>query len=448
MSGSGDIIAAAATALLLLGASAFFCFAEGALFSLGRHQRESIRSEGGRKSELIEGLLRKPGELIVTVLFADEAVNIAYSATVATLVAGVMGSFSSEAVTVVSVAVASPVLLIFGETVPKTLAVRFPGTVSKAVAEPLSLFHRFIAPVRFLITEFSNLFVPIKENGDPPETPAQEFSEEDIETLVLMGREEGVVNEVESRLADRLFRLRTTSARQIMTPNVHCVTVRESAPAERALSTIETAGYSRAPVCSEDGNDIRGILFAKDLLLKPPSGEGTAGDYMHEPYFIPGSKDAFDLLVEFRRRRIHMAVVVDEYGRFDGIVTLEDILEEIVGEIEDERSVSRKRLTPRWEGETLIVPGSYRVDDFNETMLFPLLKFLGIEGFPSALASSVIPSDEGAGETVAGFVFGRFGHLPAEGRSVQHGNLVFTASVISGKRISEVSVRARREGGS
>ena len=443
-----DTIAGTATALLLLGASAFFCFAEGALFSLGRHQRENIRNEGGKKAELIEGLLKKPGELIVTVLFADEAVNIAYSATVAMVVAGLMGSFSSEAVTVVSVAVASPALLIFGETVPKTLAVRFPGPVSKAVAEPLSLFHWFVTPVRRLIMEFSNLFIPVRDgDGDPPETLAQEFSEEDIEALVLMGREEGVVNEVESRLADRLFRLRTTSARQIMTPNVHCVTVSDSLPAVRALSMVETAGYSRVPVHSQDRNDIRGILFAKDLLLRPPSGDDTVEDYTHEPYFIPGSKDAFDLLMEFRRRRIHMAVVVDEYGRFDGLVTLEDILEEIVGEIEDERSVSRKRLTPRWEGEKLTVPGSYRVDDFNDTMLFPLLKFLGIEKFPPALASSVIPSGEGAGETVAGFVFGKFGHLPTEGQSVEHGNLLFTASTISGKRISEVTVRAKREGG-
>lgn len=442
-----DTAAGTATALLLLGASAFFCFAEGALFSLGRHQRESIRSEGGRKAELIERLLSKPGELIVTVLFADEAVNIAYSATVATVVAGLMGSFSSEAVTAVSVAVASPALLIFGETVPKTLAVRFPGPVSKAVAEPLSLFHWFITPARRLITGFSNLFIPSGGNGGAPETAAQEFSEEDIEALVLMGREEGVVNEVESRLADRLFRLRTTSARQIMTPNVHCMTVPDTVPAARALSMIEAEGYSRVPVHSDDRSDIRGILFAKDLLLKPPSGEDTAQTYMHEPYFIPGSKDAFDLLREFRRRRLHMAVVVDEYGRFDGIVTLEDILEEIVGEIEDERSVSRKRLTPRWEGEKLVVPGSYRVDDFNGTMLFALLKFLGIEKFPAALAASVIPSGEGAGETVAGFVFGRFGHLPAEGQTLEHGNLVFTASAISGKRISEVTVTAKREEG-
>ena len=291
--------------------------------------------------------------------------------------------------------------------------------------------------------EFSNLFVPIKE-GDEAASEAipQEFSEEDIESLVLMGREEGVVNEVESRLADRLFRLRATSARQIMTPNVHCVTLSDKLSAAAALAEAAKAGYSRVPVHSGDRNDIRGVLFCKDLLLKPPYAGATLENYLHSPYFIPGSKDAFDLLMEFRRRRIHMAIVVDEYGRFDGIVTMEDILEEIVGEIEDERSVSRKHFSPRWEGRILTVPGSYRVDDFNDTMLFALLKFLGIEGFAGALASSVIPSGEGAEETIAGFVFGKFGHLPSEGQSVAHGHLVFTVLRISGKRISEVAVEA------
>lgn len=435
----------AATAFALLCASAFFCFAEGALFSLGRHQRESIRSEGGRKAELIDGLLKKPGDLIVTVLFADEAVNIAYSAAVAVVVANIMDSFSSEAVAIASVAVASPALLIFGETVPKTLAVRFPGVVAKAVASPLSFFHRFITPARWVIIKFSNLFIPLKDSGeDPYESISGDFSEEDIEALVVMGREEGVVNDIESRLADRLFRLRDTSARQIMTPNVDCVTLNDSLSPKRMLREIKRSGYSRIPVYSGDKNNIKGVIYGKDMLASVPE-QAPLESCLHPPYFIPGSKGAFDLLREFQRRRIHMALVVDEYGRFDGLVTMEDILEEIFGEIEDERSVGRKQPLSKWERGKLILSGSFRVDEFNDNMLFPLIKFVGIENFSVALSESAIPSGADGRETIAGFVFGKFGMFPSEGQSISHGSLEFTVTKISGKRISEVTVQARRE---
>ncbi|MGI9558684.1 MAG: hemolysin family protein [Thermodesulfobacteriota bacterium] len=441
-----EVTAGLISSFILLAASAFFCFAEGALFSLGRHQRESIRSEGGRKAEIIEGLLKKPGELIVTVLFADEAVNIGYSAAVAMVIASLMSSYSSETVTAVSIAVASPALLVFGETVPKTVAVRFPSAVAKAVASPLNFFHWLVTPLRRLIIEFSNLFVPLKAaDEDPTAGLAQDFSEEDIEALVLMGREEGVVNDVESRLADRLFRLRDTSARSIMKPEIDCMTLSDSLSPGRMVYEIERTGYSRIPVYSGDRNDIRGIVYSKDLLLNPPLEDAALEDYLHTPYFIPGSKDAFDLLKEFRRRRIHMALVVDEYGRFDGLVTLEDILEEIVGEIEDERSISRKDQSVRWEGNALTAPGGYKVDDFNDEMLFPLIKFVGIEDFSDALVASAIPPREDGGQTLAGFVFDKFGSLPSEGQSISHGSLVFTVKKKSGKRISEITVQARKE---
>lgn len=436
----------AAAAFALLCASAFFCFAEGALFSLGRHQREGLRSEGGRKAELIDRLLKKPGELIVTVLFADEAVNIAYSGAVAMAVAGAMASFSSEAVTVASVAVASPALLIFGETVPKTLAVRFPVAVAKAVVSPLSFFHRLITPARWAIMRVSGLFIPSRDSGEETyEGLARDFSDEDMEALVIMGREEGVVNDIESRLADRLFRLRNTSARQIMTPNVDCLTLSDSLSPRLMLREIKRSGYSRVPVYSGDGNDIRGVIYCKDMLLRVPGEDTPLDGYLHPPYFIPGSKGAFELLREFQRRRIHMAVVVDEYGRFDGLVTMEDILEEIFGEIEDERSVGRKQPAPKWDGDRVVVPGSFRVDEFNDVMLFPLIKFVGIEKFSDALRDSAVPSGGDGRETVGGFVFSKFGMFPSAGQSVSHGSLEFTVAKISGRRISELTVAARRE---
>ena len=147
---------------------------------------------------------------------------------------------------------------------------------------------------------------------------------------------------------------------------------------------------------------------------------------------------AFDLLNEFKAKRIHMAVVVDEYGRVDGIVTMEDILEEVFGEIEDERR-KIQRTTFIWNNNKLVVPGSMKVDEFNGTYLFSVLRLGGLENLGEELQNSLIPSTDD-NETVGGFVFDQFGRLPSEGESVKYRSLTFSVNGISGKRISEIMI--------
>ena len=148
---------------------------------------------------------------------------------------------------------------------------------------------------------------------------------------------------------------------------------------------------------------------------------------------------AFDLLKEFQQQRIHIAIVVDEYGRFDGIVTMEDLLEELFGEIEDERRVV-KTAEVRWQGESLFIPGSMKIDEFNDTYLFTILRYGGIENLGEELEGSILPSEE-EHETVAGFVFDLFGRFPAQGDTISYGSIAFTVNKVSGKRITEIRIQ-------
>jgi len=182
------------------------------------------------------------------------------------------------------------------------------------------------------------------------------------------------------------------------------------------------------------------VLFAKDLLtvdMSSINGSGLEG-VIRPPYFIPRTKMAFQLLTEFQQQRKHMAIVVDEFGRIDGILTMEDILEELFGDIEDERRVIKEKIV-RCDGRSLIIPGSLKIDEFNENYLFSVLRYGGIDNISDEIVESVLPSEE-VNETMGGFVFDQFGRFPAEGEQVKFKNLLFKVKKVFKKRIAEIKV--------
>ncbi len=422
---------------ILLFLSAFFCVAEGSLFSLGRHHRESIRKEGKKTSKLIEKLLSEPYKLIITILFADEVVNVAYTSVIGITVKNLLDGYTERAVTFISIAIASPTLLLIGEIAPKTLGVKFPRLIASIVIQPLHLFHVLITPIRWVLMILSIGFTRIL-GGKIEYEHKMDYSPEEVKALVGMGSEEGVVSEIEQRLVSGLFRLETVPISKIMVPNVDVFNLPIDLSPKDAVYEVKKRGFSRVPVYRGDKENITGILYAKDLISINNVNGSTLEGLLRKPYYIPRTKIAFDLLDEFQAKRIHMAVVVDEYGRVDGIVTMEDILEEVFGEIEDER-IKIHRTTVIWNNNKLVVPGSMKVDEFNDTYLFSILRLGGLENLGEELQNSLIPSTED-NETVGGFVFDQFGRLPSEGESVKYGSLTFSVNGIKGKRISEIMI--------
>ena len=426
--------------VLFLSCSAFFCLSEGALFSLSRPQRESISRQGGRVSAAIDRLLSDSHKLITTVLLADEVFNIAYTSVIGLTASRYMQDSPERTVALVSLAVASPTLLVFGEIVPKTAGVKFPRTVSRMVAVPLYFFHVAVAPARHAVMFVSGFFT--RALGAGPERGADAgISSEELEILVDMGGEEGVLNDVERLLAEGFFKLEDLPAHRIMTPGIDCFTLPGDLEARGAVREVRRMGHSRIPVHGEGRDNITGVLYGKDLLrwdFSSPSAPATVGECMREPYFIPRSKPAGALLREFQKNRIHIAMVVDEYGRFDGLVTMEDILEELFGDIEDERAVLKKP-RPR-VGETgVTVPGGMRIEEFNSDYLFSVARLAGAERLGGILENSAVPSRE-ENETMGGFVFDLFGRLPEEGERIEFGGLVFTVEQRREKRISQIAV--------
>ena len=423
--------------LLLLFLSGFFCLAEGSLFSLGRHQLEMLKKEGKKTYGLIEKLLKEPYKLIITIFLADEFVNVAYSSVIGITVAALLEGYSEKTLMAISVAIASPTLLLLGEIGPKTLGVKYPRIIATAVSYPLYYFHILITPFRWVLIVLSIGFTRIL-GGKIEYEQRKEFTPEEVKVLVGMGSEEGVITDIEKKLVGSLFKLEEVPAYKIMTPAVECFLLPETLSRKDALYEIKKRGFSRTPVYKETKDNITGVLYAKDLLSFDISDSKTIKDALKPPYFIPRTKVAFDLLKEFQIERKHIALVVDEYGRLDGIVTMEDILEELFGEIEDERRVVKKPQV-RWEGQSLIIPGNMKIDEFNDTFLFTVLRSGGLDSLGDDLIQSVLPSEEDH-ETVAGFIFDMFGKFPEEGESVRHGSLLFQVNEVSGKRIAEIKI--------
>ncbi len=428
--------------LILLFLSGFFCIAEGSLFSLGRHHLDRIKKEGKKSSKLIEKLLKDPYKLIITILFADEVVNVAYTSVIGLTVNAILNDSSEQTIMLVSVAIASPSLLLLGEIGPKTLGVKYPRIIATAISYPLHFFHVLVTPIRWVLMVLSIGFTRVL-GGKMEHEQNEKFSPEEVKTLVGIGSEEGVITEIEKKLVGSLFKLEDVPAHKIMTPSINCFLLPVSLSRSQALYEIKKHRYSRTPVYKDNEDNIVGVLYAKDLLSFDLSEEKTIKKFLKPPYFIPRTKMAFDLLKEFQQQRIHIAIVVDEYGRFDGIVTMEDILEELFGEIEDERRVV-KTAEVRWQSEALIIPGSMKIDEFNDTYLFTVLRYGGIENLGDELEGSVLPSAEDH-ETVAGFVFDLFGRFPEQGDSISYGSLSFTVNKVSGKRITEVRVQRMKK---
>ncbi len=432
--------------LFLLCCSAFFCFSEGALFSLSRPQRESISKQGGRISAAIEKLLANSHKLITTVLLADEIFNIAYSSVIALTARKYLHDTPEQTVALVSLAIASPTLLVFGEIVPKTAGVKFPRTISKAVALPLYSFHVAVTPIRWAILFVSGFFIRAFGADLGHRTQENDISSDELEILVGMGKDEGVLNEVEKYLADGFFKLEDLPAHRIMTPAIDCFTLPYDIEVKEAVDRVRQTGRSRVPVYEEERDNIAGVLYGKDLLkwnFTERNLAATVSECLRKPYFIPRSKPAGALLRELQTRRIHIAIVVDEYGRFDGLVTMEDILEELFGEIEDERSVPGK-IAPAVFGEAFTIPGGMKIEEFNDDCLFSVARLAGLENMGDILEKAVIPLRM-ENETMGGFVFDLFGRLPAEGEKIGFGGLVFTVESREGKRISEIRVDIDRE---
>jgi putative hemolysin len=334
----------------LLIAAAFFAGSETALFSLSRVQREALGHREDKSSRRVLALLSNPRRLIVTIIVSNELINIANSSISATLTAYFFPTMREGAQVAVATAAIVPLILLIGEMTPKSLAIRIGEPWARLVAAPLMLFQSVIAPLRFALSLVSNavLFVLGVRR---PEVEAG-VREEEFRTLVDMGSEEGELQVAERRLIHNVFEFGDTPVGKVMTPADRVFALPYEMPLGRMVEAIAEQHYSRVPIYRGGRADpktraatrkspleVVGIVHAKDLVTYASRGlEGhTVQDLLHPPFFVPRTTTCDRLFREFQRRKTHIALVVDEYGRLLGVVTMEDLLEELFGEIGDEK---------------------------------------------------------------------------------------------------------------
>jgi CBS domain containing-hemolysin-like protein len=316
------------------------------------------------------------------------------------------------------------VLFLFGEAVPKIFGKTYSMRLSSTVAPLMSLIQRAEFPLVWLLEKISGFILGPLRAREAAEGEA--LMEDEFRSLVDAGYKEGILETGQRDLIHRVFELADTPVNDIMTPRVDMFCLPLSTDPQALRREIVEQGYSRIPLYGTGPDDVVGILYARDLLGLMAEGRspGSVESLLRKPYFVPEVRSADQVLRDFQKRNMHMAIVVDEYGGIAGLVTMEDILEALFGDIYDERD-TRKRPVHRIDEKTLMVSGALSVDDFNE------------------IAGTSIPSEDFG--TVGGFVFHLFGRLPARGEKVSAEGLTFAVRKIKGTRI--LSVRVTREEG-
>lgn len=409
--------------LLLFLGSAFFSGSEIALFSLNRNSLKTEVSANRPTGRYLNHLLQFPRRLLVTILIGNTIVNVAASIIAVSIALDISAKFgiAKEIALTAQIVVLTVMIVIFGELLPKVWASRNPLRFSRFCAIPLYLMGTVLYPVSETITEMIRLSIS-KLRFDKTKLA---MKPDELSELARLSHERGTIVEEEQGLIHSIVSFRTVVVHEVMTPRVDVVAVSVDTKFDELLEIINTSGHSRLPLYQDDLDNILGVIYAKDLLpfIKNSADRErfSIRAIARSIIFVPKTKMINNLMHEFQEKKMHIAVVVDEYGGTAGVITLEDILEEIIGEIRDEYDKEENSVNKISDNEFLIL-GKLAIDDLNE------------------LLNTDISSENEDFETLAGLVLNTAGHIPKEGYTFNLANHKFTVKEVFNKRISKVHV--------
>ncbi len=330
----GELSIAVPLALLCVFLSGFCSGTEVALFSLRRVDREQLARSEARVDHRIVRLLERPRRLIATVLIGNEAFNSLIAVLALASVHLYCHFGSAWACAGVALAIALPLVVLVAEVTAKTLAAKSPLAWARACVYPLTAFAVIVTPIRLVVGFLCELL--LRPLGEAARTrPARDLSEQEFRSLVDAGSAQGQVDARERRLIHRVFEFSDKNVGQVMTPRERIFALSYELPMQRLVKEIAARGFSRVPVYQKSLDNIRGIIHAKDLVRTPAK---PLGDVLHEPLFVPRTTPVKRLFLTFKQRKVHMAIVVSEYGKVLGLVTMDDLLAQIFGAFRDERS--------------------------------------------------------------------------------------------------------------
>ncbi|HVB13475.1 MAG TPA: hemolysin family protein [Candidatus Dormibacteraeota bacterium] len=415
---SGWLVAVLVIALVLAGLSAT---AETSLTSVSRIWLRARRAEGDQRAALVERLHRNQGGYLGTILVTNTlALMLASSA--ATLLAE--QHLGAGAAIWAAVALAILVLL-FCELGPKTYALQHNEAMARRVARPVELATRVLSPVVTVLTTISAVLFRLLPGEGGRRNPF--LTEPELKELVLASEQEGIVEEEEREMIHGVLEMTDKPVREVMVPRVQMVALPSASTVAEAISEIREHGHSRIPVYEETVDNITGVIYAKDLLgtaAQDRPGEAQLGSLARPPTFVPEAKRLGELLQEMQHAKIHLAVVVDEYGGTAGLVTIEDLLEEIVGPIRDEYDQAEQEEVQLVGPQEALVSASVSLDDVNE------LLHLKLEGEDF--------------DSVGGLVYSHLGRIPSVGDTVDAGDgITITVEAIERRAIRTVRLTSK-----
>jgi putative hemolysin len=416
-----DILRILLILLLVLG-NALFVAGEYALVSARRSRLQERAAAGSRGARAALRLMDEPVVFISTVQVGITVFGIAMGAVGTPLLESYFDPIVAAGIAfTISFLILTYLSVVLGELVPKAIALQRAERIAVWLAPPIAFLARIAKPIIWLLQVSANSAARLF-GIQPAPTGVAAHTEEDIRMIVAEGRQTGGVEEVEEELIYKVFDFAEKEAHDVMVPKPEVVMISVDLPAEECLDAIVDSPFTRYPAYRGSVDEIVGILHVRDLF-KALYDRGIENvvieDLLRTPYFVPETKDLAALLAEFRKTNQHMAIVVDEYGSMEGIVTLEDLLEEIVGEIEDEYDLPDESLQ-RIDERTVRVDGTFPIDDFNEQF------------------QTELPQEDY--HTLAGFVFGALGRAPEQNDEVQWNGLLFRVVEVEGARIEQLDV--------
>jgi len=402
--------------------SAFFSSSETALTALGEARVRHLIESGGWRGAMLKLWERHPDRILSTLLLGSTLVNVGLGSLAATIAID-LGLERSLAVVTGATTV---LLLVFGEITPKTFAKRHASGAALALIPLVVLFYWLLWPFAWLFVQIPRAIARAMGLG---EAPAESVTSQELEYLIEQGAKHGSLDETKEQLLSSVLAFTETMVKEIMIPRTQVVAIEDGAGYDEVMKTVEETELSRIPVYRGSLDEVIGILYVKLLLVDVRKGIDPAKfqlqKYLKPPFFVPQVMKVSKLLTEMQRRKTHLAVVVDEFGGTSGIVTLEDVVEEIVGEIHDESDVEEKRIKVLSDG-VVMADGSVPLRELEE--------HLGVD-FP----------EEGDYETLGGFLTATAGRVPPPGSLVVWGGLTFTVKQADDRRVLKVEIARKPE---
>ncbi len=393
--------------------SGFFSGSEVALISMNQAKVRTLIEKKAKGSNAIKKLTDNYDHLLITILIGNNIVNVGAAAIATSIAISIYGNIGIG----IATGVVTLLMLIFGEIGPKTYATRHAERVSQFVARPILVFQYILTPVLWIYDLIKKVF-------STGAMTHPEITEEELKTWIDVGEEAGTIEEEEHEMLYRVFRFNDTIAREAMTQRGDVTMIEDTATLDDSIAIFNETGFSRIPVYHEEQDNIIGTINVKDVfaaIFEKRTGV-TLRDLLYEPFFVPESKIIDDLLKEMQNSKIHLALVVDEYGSFAGIITIEDIIEELVGEIMDEFDEEEPEIQ-QIDDQTYLIDAGTWVEKINKELELSL------------------PLDESY-ETIGGLFFHQYGKIPKRGREItlEESGILLRVATMHLRRIVEIEL--------